>query len=175
LLLALAQPSSGVIEVGSTDLFAVDTRNWRRQVAFVPQRASFPERTTVREAFKVTLPRTTSAEIERALDSVRLMDVLRAVSPKDPLSVFVASLSAGECQRLLLARALAAPTPFLILDEPDANLDVAGIELLVNLLRTRAPQSVAIAAHNPALVSLGDEIVRLGPSVSARARAPAST
>ena len=45
----------------------------------------------------------------------------------------------------------------MVLDEPDANLDRAGIELVAALVRElRGEAMVAIAAHTPELVDVGD-------------------
>jgi ATP-binding cassette subfamily C protein CydCD len=143
------------------DLFALDLRAWRRQIAFVPQRPFLAESLTIREALRLTLPHANERDLERAMDRVGVLDVLRAKSPKRPLDSLASTLSAGQRQRLVLARALAARTPILLLDEPDANLDAAGIELLVDLVRTREKTAIAIAAHTRDLIAAGDQVIWL--------------
>ena len=75
-----------------------------------------------------------------------------------------AGLSAGERQRLALARALVRDAPLLLLDEPTANLDGATergvIETIARLAKGR---TVLLAAHRPALLALADRVVHLEP------------
>jgi len=62
----------------------------------------------------------------------------------------VTAISSGERQRTMLARALAAKTPVLLLDEPLANLDIgAGLRLLGYLRQlTQAGQTVVLSLHD---------------------------
>jgi ATP-binding cassette subfamily C protein CydD len=93
---------------------------------------------------------------------VGLLDVLRKKGP-DPLAVGVDGLSVGERQRVALARMLCRDAPIVLLDEPDANLDRAGIALVVDLVRELAARgkSVAFAAHTPELLQAADRVVVL--------------
>jgi ABC-type transport system involved in cytochrome bd biosynthesis fused ATPase/permease subunit len=112
--------------------------------------------------------------LERALVQVRLWPVLSTRSPGSPLDARIGSLSAGEKQRLALARVLARRSPLLLLDEPDANLDAQGLELLVTLLRELAPgRMIAVAAHTPRLIAVADRVLALGePPARHLGRAP---
>ncbi|MBF2009717.1 MAG: ABC transporter ATP-binding protein [Chlorogloeopsis fritschii C42_A2020_084] len=62
---------------------------------------------------------------------------------------FIRQLSAGQKQRLLIACLLAIGQPVMLLDEPLAYLDAKGVELLLQLLKSRAEkgQSVIIVEH----------------------------
>jgi ABC-type bacteriocin/lantibiotic exporter with double-glycine peptidase domain len=173
LLLGLGSPTKGSIDIGGIDLFALDLPAWRRQIAFVPQQPLFPDGLTVGDVFKVTAPQADEEAIVKALESVGLWRTLQKMS-SHPLTHVASKLSAGECQRLMLARALAISTPVIILDEPDANLDAAGKQLLIELLRERRSCSIALAAHSAELIALADEVVRLGPSAPNLRLAPAS-
>jgi ABC-type transport system involved in cytochrome bd biosynthesis fused ATPase/permease subunit len=162
LLLGLVRATHGRIEVASKDLHSLDLRAWRKTTSFVPQRPFWPDNLSVRDVFRLTIPQADDESIESALRRFGVLDVLASRSQRRPLDLVGSTLSAGERQRVILARAWSADTPILLLDEPDTNLDAAGIDLLVELVRSREGRAVAIAAHHPALVAVGDKVIRLG-------------
>ena len=76
-------------------------------------------------------------------------------------------LSAGETQRIALARALLRDAPLLILDEPTANLDPASAELVRAAVdRCRQGRTVLVIAHDDELASRADRIVQLQAAAS---------
>jgi ATP-binding cassette, subfamily C, bacterial CydD len=162
LLLGLCKPTAGVMTVADIDLEDIDLQFWRRRIGYLPQRPFLPERATVRTAMQLVAPVVADSDLTTALEQVRLWPVLYSRSPGGPLETKVGSLSAGEKQRLALARVLVRKTTLLLLDEPDANLDVEGIALLTDLLRELAPPcTIVIAAHNPRLIAMADRVLSL--------------
>ena len=71
-------------------------------------------------------------------------------------------LSAGEVQRLALARAFLRDAPFVILDEPTANLDPESAALVVDAVeRWQHGRTVLLITHRPEAARQADRSVRL--------------
>lgn len=161
MLLALAPPALGVLRVGGLDLEALDADAWRTRIAFLPQRPYLPPRADVRTVLRWPLSDASDARILSALDRVGLMGVLERTG-RPPLEARVDALSVGERQRVSLARLLCRDASLFLLDEPDANLDRAGIALVAELLRELAGRGmVAFAAHTPELLRVADRVIVL--------------
>jgi ABC-2 type transport system ATP-binding protein len=92
------------------------------------------------------------------LDEVGLMEV----SGQLP-----STLSSGQRRRLALASAFVRPRKLLVLDEPEARLDVEGVTWLGDKLvaEKKAGRAVLLVSHDPRLVErVCDRVVRLGPA-----------
>ena len=77
----------------------------------------------------------------------------------------VRRLSAGEAQRLALARALAAASGLLIVDEPTSSQDESNARDIAALLAAAAHeegQTVICASHDPAVIGQADHVITLG-------------
>jgi ABC-type multidrug transport system fused ATPase/permease subunit len=162
LLLALARPDSGTVAVAGVPLDEIDADAWRRNVVFLPQRPYLPARCDVRTAIHFLAPLAADEQMRRALDRVGLLASLEGAG-SDPLGVRVDALSVGERQRVALARVLCCEDASLVLlDEPDANLDRAGIAIVAGVLRELARERmVAFVAHSDELVDAASRVLVL--------------
>jgi iron complex transport system ATP-binding protein len=125
-------------------------------VSWVPQRPEIAEGLTVREMVRVgryrierplrPLPPAEEALIQSALDEA----ALAPLAERD-----ACTLSGGEAQRALLARALAQKAPVLLLDEPIASLDLRFQEETYARLQglAQAGRLVLVADHHVELVA----------------------
>ncbi|WP_055546040.1 thiol reductant ABC exporter subunit CydD [Streptomyces sp. NBRC 110028] len=175
-VLGFAEPSGGRVLAGGRDLASLDPQSWRRQIAWVPQRP-YLFAGTIAENVRLARPGADDAAVR---DALRQADALGFVSalPEGAgtrLGEMGAGLSAGQRQRIALARAFLADRPVLLLDEPTANLDGATEAAVVDAVRRLAEgRTVLLVVHRPALLPLADRVIALPGPASASASAPAS-
>ncbi|MCD2196972.1 thiol reductant ABC exporter subunit CydC [Actinomycetospora endophytica] len=139
----------------------------------LPQRPTLPHARTVGEALG-DVPRVRMLAVLGALDL--------PLDPDDPLADEGTSLSAGQRERLALARVLlaleATPHATVLLDEPTAHLDPAIEARVLDLLRAAAGRGAAVllVAHRPAALAAADRVVTLerppAEAAAGHARAP---
>ncbi|MCF2526535.1 thiol reductant ABC exporter subunit CydD [Yinghuangia soli] len=168
-LLGFVRPDAGRITVDGAELGEFDAEAWRAQIAWVPQRP-YLFAGTVADNLRLADPAADDARLREALRSAHAEEFVAAAGGLDTvLGEDGAGLSAGQRQRLALARAFLADRPVLLLDEPTANLDGESEAAVVDAVRTLAQgRTVLLVAHRPALVAVADQVVHLaGPVVVA--------
>ncbi|MFO0677583.1 MAG: ABC transporter ATP-binding protein [Polyangiaceae bacterium] len=162
LLLGFAEPTSGALTVGRVPLASVDRALFRKDVAYLAQRSFASERGTVEDAISLLVDTWTPADAEAALRRVDVWSALERANPLAPLATTLGVLSTGQKQRVALARLLLRRAPVVLLDEPDANLDAAGLVLVRELvLELRGTTRVALVAHTQEFDAVADVVVRL--------------
>ncbi|MEU4299428.1 thiol reductant ABC exporter subunit CydD [Kitasatospora aureofaciens] len=177
-LLGLTAPESGTVRITAADgrtydLAELEPGSWRRQIAWVPQHPHLFAG-TVADNLRLYRPGAPDEQLWTALRAAHALDFVTDLDAE--LGEDGAGLSAGQRQRLALARALLADDrPLVLLDEPTANLDGASEAAVVDAVRTLAEdpaRTVLVVAHRPALLAVADQRVHLaGP---AAVEAPAS-
>jgi ABC-type multidrug transport system fused ATPase/permease subunit len=164
LVLGLCVAQEGSLTVDGADLASLDLPALRRGIAYLPQRPYLGEaHSTVRSALRVVDDDVADAVLTSALSRVGLVAALSARGV-DAFDVTVGELSTGQRQRVALARLLVHDAAVYLLDEPDANLDRAGIALVAEIVAELLARGrmVAIAAHTEELTALTGTHVVLG-------------
>lgn len=152
----------------------IDPGAWGRLVGFVPQDASgvlSTVRATVAEELAFGLE---NAGVERSAMVAAVERTARLVGLADLLERDPATLSGGQLRRLAIGCAAIIDPPVLVLDEPAASLDSAGLESLVQLVGERAAAGTAVVILSQAVDALvlaaPEWIVLAGGTVTARGR-----
>ncbi|WDV52943.1 thiol reductant ABC exporter subunit CydD [Streptomyces coeruleorubidus] len=162
-LLGFVQPTEGRVRIGGVDLADVDLEQWRSRIAWVPQRPHLYAG-TIAENVRLARPDADDHAVRRALRDAGALEFVDAL-PEGVDTVLGedgAGLSAGQRQRLALARAFLADRPVLLLDEPTAALDGATeAEVVTAVRRLAAGRTVLLVVHRPALLGVADRVVRL--------------
>lgn len=162
-LLGLVAPTQGRIQLNGVDL-SLQMDLWHSRIAFLSQRPFQQKDLSIAENLRAFGARGPDDELLSALSRVQMLDVLkeRAGSEQAALALPMASLSAGQARRVLIARLLLRQADTWILDEPDVHLDREGTLLVASLLKEISKQKrVIVAAHGEIFSGLADLHVRL--------------
>ncbi|MFI8204496.1 thiol reductant ABC exporter subunit CydD [Streptomyces sp. NPDC085937] len=162
-LLGFVRPDAGRVSVGGADLTGLDLAEWHRHIAWVPQRPHLYAG-TIAENVRLARPDADDDAVRRALGDAGALDFVDALpdGADSMLGEDGTGLSAGQRQRLALARAFLADRPVLLLDEPTAALDGATeAEVVAAVRRLAAGRTVLLVVHRPALLAVADRVVRL--------------
>jgi ATP-binding cassette subfamily C protein CydCD len=167
-VLGLRRPTAGHVLLGGVDLRDLDFDAWRAAIGWVPQRPHLFAR-SVADNVLVGRADASHAQVSAALEAAGLTSVVRRLP--DGVDTLLADggsgLSAGERQRLALARAFVRDAPLLVLDEPTAGLDAqTEASVLDAVRRLTVGRTALIVAHRPALAALADRIVQLPAPVA---------
>jgi thiol reductant ABC exporter CydD subunit len=168
-LLRFAAPTAGRVLVeghdGMVDLAEIDPEAWRAQVAWVPQNPWYAAR-SIAENVRLARPAASDAQVAHALHVANASEFVEALPEgmSTVLGVGGAPLSAGQRQRIALARAFLRDAPLVLLDEATAHLDAASERAVAEAVRRLARERTVIAvAHRAALLADADRVIHLQP------------
>ncbi|WP_329135986.1 thiol reductant ABC exporter subunit CydD [Streptomyces sp. NBC_00670] len=165
-VLGFVRPDAGRVRVGGADLASADLEEWRSRLAWVPQHPHLYAG-TIGENVRLARPGADDTAVRRALADAGALEFVDALpdGTDTALGEDGAGLSAGQRQRLALARAFLADRPVLLLDEPTAALDgTTEAEVVEAVRRLAVGRTVLLVVHRPALLAVADRVVRLEPA-----------
>jgi ABC-type thiamine transport system ATPase subunit len=137
--------------------------SWRRQIAWVPQRPHLFAG-TVAANIALGQPDASAAAIERAEQAAGAAEFIEALSVgyDTPLGDRAGRLSAGQRQRIALARAFLRDAPLLLLDESAAHLDPVTERLILDTVETvMAGRTVVLVSHDPSWPGRAGRVIAL--------------
>ncbi|WP_420370251.1 dipeptide ABC transporter ATP-binding protein [Curtobacterium sp. L1-20] len=163
--------ASGSIRIGDLEVLDADERALRevrgRRVSMIFQDPSAALNPVYTVGFQLAeAVRRTDGSLDRAAVRARCAELLRAVEVPEPerrLGQYPHELSGGQCQRVMIAMALAADPDLLIADEPTTALDVtvqAEVLDVLRALRERTGTAILLITHDMGVVAdVADRVV----------------
>ena len=151
---------NGEITIGGVSLNEVNETNLMQRVVLV-RHNSYLFKGTVEENLKMAKPDATKEEMEAVLQKVNLLGFLQTQDGlQTQLLEKASNLSGGQCQRLVIARALLKEdSKVYIFDEAASNIDVESEELIMNVIHDQAKtKTVLLISHRLANVVKSDKI-----------------
>ena len=119
------KPDQGAVYLDGKELSTIRVKDSARKLAVVAQQNHYNFEFTVQEIVMMgRSPHKKALERDNAGDHAIVKEALQAVGMSEFADRSFSTLSGGEQQRVILARALAQQTPCLILDEPTNHLDI---------------------------------------------------
>jgi ATP-binding cassette, subfamily C, bacterial CydD len=163
LLLRFIEPTEGTIQVDGTDLTAIPADRWLAQIAWVPQQ---PYLFAGSAADNIALGQRSASPdaIRRAAGLAGAAEFIEALPGgyQAPLGERGLRLSAGQRQKIALARAFLRDAPLLLMDEPAAHLDPASARHIGEALETvLADRTVILVSHGRGWASQTGRIISL--------------
>ena len=136
---ALGRINGGTIRIGGDELSALNTEQTAHRISFVTtDKVRIPNLTCEDVVALGRAPYTNWIGRMQEVDRQIVAEALEAVGMSDFAHKTMDSMSDGECQRVMIARALAQQTPIILLDEPTAFLDLPTRHEVCALLRRLA-------------------------------------
>jgi putative ABC transport system ATP-binding protein len=164
LLGGLARPTAGRVVVDGVEMsVAADTertRTRREKIGFVFQRFNLLPTLTVRGNLEIVRQIRGDGRPSRE----RIMELLEMVGLPQKVYMKPLDLSAGEQQRIAIARALVNAPAILLADEPTGNLDSMNSGMILELFRDlnrRLGQTIAMITHNHEAAAVTHRVIEM--------------
>lgn len=149
---ALAKPQRGTITIGGVDASQLSMREVASRIAFVSTEDVREQNLHVWDVVSLgRAPYTNWVGRLTEEDKAKVRESLRLVGMEEFATAAMDSLSDGERQRVMIARALAQDTPIILLDEPTAFLDLPNkyeICLLLKKLAHKEGKCILFSTHD---------------------------
>lgn len=163
LLLRFWQKTEGEILYNGTDIEEIDGQSLLDNVTMVSQ-VTYLFDETIEDNLRIARPTATQAEMEAACRMASVHDFIMTLPEgyKTRVGALGDNLSAGEKQRIGLARAFLCGAPVILLDEPTSNVDSINEGIILKALREqRADKCIILVSHRESTMAIADRVYRV--------------
>lgn len=163
LLLRFWQKDNGSIEYNGTDIDEIDSDNLLDNVTMVSQTTYLFDE-TIEDNLRIAKPDATKEELENACKMASVHDFIMTLPDgyQSRVGALGDNLSAGEKQRLGLARAFLKGSQLILLDEPTSNVDSINEGIILSALaQQKSKKSIILVSHRESTMAIADRIYKV--------------
>ena len=163
LLLRFWEKDAGNIDYNGIDIDKIDSDNLLDNVTMVSQ-STYLFDESIEENLRIAKPDATQEEIERACRMASVHDFIMTLPEgyKTKVGAMGDNLSAGEKQRIGLARAFLKGSELILLDEPTSNVDSINEGMILqSLAEQKSKKSIILVSHRESTMAIADRIYRV--------------
>ena len=162
LLLRFWQKEKGEIAYNGIDIDRIDSDNLLDNVTMVSQTTYLFDE-TIEENLRIAKPDASRVELESACRLASIHDFIMTLPNgyKTQVGALGDNLSAGEKQRIGLARAFLKGSDLILLDEPTSNVDSINEGIILKALKEqKSKKSIILVSHRESTMAIADRIYR---------------
>ena len=163
LLLRFWERSGGEINYDDIDIDKINTNSLLKNVTMVSQSTYLFEE-TIEDNLRIAKPDATREEIENACKMASIHDFIMTLPDgyKTQVGALGDNLSAGEKQRIGLARAFLRGSELILLDEPTSNVDSINEGIILKALKEQKnKKSIILVSHRESTMAIADRIYKV--------------
>ena len=167
LLLRFWERSGGEINYDDIDIDKINTDSLLKNVTMVSQSTYLFEE-TIEDNLRIAKPDATQEEIENACKMASIHDFIMTLPDgyKTQVTALGDNLSAGEKQRIGLARAFLRGSELILLDEPTSNVDSINEGIILKALKEQKnKKSIILVSHRESTMAIADRIYKVDGGV----------
>lgn len=163
LLLRFWQKERGIIAYNGVDIDKISSDNLLDNVTMVSQTTYLFDE-TIEDNLRIANPQATQEEIENACRLASVHDFIVGLPEgyQTRVGALGDNLSAGEKQRIGLARAFLKGSELILLDEPTSNVDSINEGIILKALKEqKSKKSIILVSHRESTMAIADRIYRV--------------
>ena len=163
LLLRFWRKSGGEIAYNDTDIEEIDSESLLDNVTLVSQTTYLFDE-TIEDNLLMARPGASRAELEEACRMASVHDLIMSLPDgyKTRIGALGSGLSAGEKQRIGIARAFLRGSGLILLDEPTSNVDSINEGIILKALRDQKDKkAIILVSHRESTMAIADRIYRI--------------